>query len=58
MREFTCQCEWLYVVGKRKVYGPIFVDDISAVCAHMMTREDFDEEYPHCARVFEKGLKG
>lgn len=55
MKLFKCTCGWSYIVGKRKVYGPIFGPPTTAIavrdasCAHMMTRDEFKGGYGDCA---------
>jgi hypothetical protein len=55
VRLFACCCEWSYVIGKRRVYGPIYrcgIGDFPEMLAssqRMMTREQFEDEYADCA---------
>jgi len=52
---FTCCCGWSYVVGKKRVYGPIYSMGIGTYpsglspCQRMMTREAFEDQYADCA---------
>jgi hypothetical protein len=45
MKMFTCQCKWTFLVGKKKVYGPIYEGSSPRV----MPRKEFDELYADCA---------
>jgi hypothetical protein len=54
MRLFRCCCGWSYVIGRKKVYGPIYPMGIGtypgalANTQRMMTREQFAENYADC----------
>lgn len=50
MNVFDCKCGYRSIVGKKKVYGPIFVDRtrVDASAARMMTTEEFHEGYADC----------
>lgn len=58
MNLLKCECDWSYVVGNRRVYGPIYPIGIGqfpnalSVSQHMMTRSQFEEEYGDCAAYF------
>lgn len=58
---FTCTCDWVYVVGRREVFGPMFrnsAEDASRGwhVGRMMTREQWADEYADCAYRLELGL--
>ncbi len=58
MIEFKCVCEWVYIVGKKKVFGPIFdgpSDNPYPGLKHvgsMMSREEWENSYGDCAYNF------
>ena len=60
MRKFTCTCEYVFIVGKKRVFGPMF----SGPGEHqhywhvgrMMSREQFEDEYSDCAYRLDQGL--
>lgn len=56
MKIFECQCKFKFIIGNKKVWGPIF-DDGNALAAHMMTLEEFEEQYGDCMTDFEKTKK-
>ena len=54
MNEFTCTCGWQYIIGKKKVYGPIWHQPSHGelmLCGkgRMMSREVFEDDYADCA---------
>jgi hypothetical protein len=58
MKPFTCCCEWSFVVGRKRVYGPVYQVGLPGHfsgprgCMHvggMMTRAEFEENYSDCA---------
>lgn len=57
MHVFDCECEWRFVVGDDRVYGPIFrgpgehKDYFSR--GRLMTREEFEDDYADCAYRYE-----
>jgi hypothetical protein len=57
---FTCTCEWVFVVGRKRVFGPMFPGpgEHNAYwhVGRMMTREQFADEYADCAYRFSKGI--
>jgi hypothetical protein len=50
----VCHCKWIFIIGKKAVYGPIFGDDRDASCARMMTRREFKEGYGDCHRDYKR----
>jgi hypothetical protein len=63
VKYFICtDCGWAYVVGKKRVYGPIFeagIEDYPALLSqvqHMMKRDEFENGYPDCAARFTRAL--
>jgi hypothetical protein len=51
VKYFTCpDCEWSYVIGKKRVYclGPNYPGSWQ----HMMTRAEFEYEYADCASCY------
>lgn len=56
MREFICTCDWMFIVGRKRVFGPVF----KAPGEHqaywhvgrMMTRKQFKDQYGDCAARF------
>lgn len=59
MEKFQCNCSWIFLVGKKKVFGPIWPNDGSSRSdkleigtGHFMTHDQWAEEYD-CARIFE-----
>lgn len=59
MKLFRCCCGWSYVIGKKKVYGPIYKMGIGTYptalsnTQRMMTREQFEDENSDCAACLE-----
>ena len=51
MEVFTCECGWTWVVGKKKVFGPIYEDN-QAHNAVMQSREIWQEGYS-CSTSYE-----
>lgn len=55
MRMYECRCGWSYVVGKKRVYGPIYRTGIGdfpndlAPSQRMMTRKEWKDRYGDCA---------
>lgn len=55
MRYFTCCCDWSYVIGKKKVYGPIWpigigtYPDALSNSQRIMSHEMFKEGYSDCS---------
>lgn len=47
MKLFTCHCKWQFLIGKKKVFGPIF-EDRSADSARIMPYEEFKDGYGDC----------
>lgn len=47
MKLYTCNCKWSFIIGKNRVYGPIF-EDKSAEAARIMTRAEFNAGYSDC----------
>ena len=54
---FECCCHWSYVVGRKRVFGPIYPVGLPghftgrSGCMHvgrMMTREEFADYYSDC----------
>ena len=61
MTRFTCTCTWMFIIGKRRVYGPIWLLGLPGHprchnTGRMMSRKRFTEEYSDCAYRFEQGL--
>jgi len=65
MREFTCTCTWRFIVGKKRVFGPVFEMGLPGHFSgrtgcyhvgHMMSREEFEDEYADCAYRFRQGM--
>lgn len=66
MKEFLCKCGWIYIVGKKNVYGPIYTigpgPDSPFPSVHnrcyskgqLMTREVFDDAYADCAARYDR----
>jgi hypothetical protein len=50
MISFRCQCRFTYIVGKKKVYGPIMDNDAS--CARIMKYNYFINQYNDCYRYW------
>lgn len=46
MRFYTCNCKWSYVIGRRKVFGPLYPDSVP----RMMSRKEFKLWYGDCTR--------
>ena len=61
MVEFECSCKWRFIVGKQKVFGPIFSGPGEHAAYHavgrMMSREQFEDEYADCAARYAKLVK-
>lgn len=59
---FKCTCNWAFVVGKRKVYGPIYEMGIGTYphalnnSQRIMRRADWADEFSDCAYRFDKGM--
>jgi hypothetical protein len=58
MTLFKCCCDWSFVIGKKKVFGPIYPVGLPghftgpSGCMHvgrMMPRAEFDDAYADCA---------
>lgn len=55
MRLFECCCKWKYIIGSKKVYGPIYpagigeFPELLSNTQRMMSREQFEDEYADCA---------
>lgn len=55
MKDFTCCCDWRFIVGRRQVYGPIYsmgigeFPDLLATSQRLMSMERFRDEYADCA---------
>jgi hypothetical protein len=54
---FDCTCKWRFIVGKKRVYGPIYPIGLPGHyngehgChsrGRMLTREEFEENYSDC----------
>lgn len=58
MRQFTCTCDWIFIIGKKRVFGPIFRGPGEHQhywhVGRMMSREDFEDQYADCAYRFGK----
>lgn len=64
MLVFDCECRYRFIVGKKHVYGPIFSHDLPGhftgdpggcyTRGKMMTREEFEDDYPDCAGGLER----
>jgi hypothetical protein len=59
---FDCPCKWRFLVGKKKVYGPIYAHDLPGhftgpsgchTQGRMMSREQFEDDYADCAYRFQ-----
>jgi hypothetical protein len=64
VKYFICTgCGWAYVVGKKRVYGPIFaagIGDYPALLSpvqHMMKRDEFENRYSDCAARFTRAAE-
>lgn len=57
MRVFKCRCNWTWIIGKKRVYGPIFEDN-DAGCARLRAVEDWREEYADCAAHLDRQHRG
>jgi len=51
MKEFTCGCGWKYIVGKRRVYGPLYE---KSATHRMMTIEDWRLQYGDCWAAYNR----
>jgi hypothetical protein len=55
MRLFACCCGWSWVIGKRKVYGPVYamrIGDYPQALSNtqrMMMRKDWEGEHGDCS---------
>ena len=58
MRVFDCCCKWRFVIGRKRVYGPIYAIGLPGhytgpqgchTQGRMMTREEFDDWYADCS---------
>lgn len=55
MKLVTCCCNWSYVIGRKKVYGPIWAaglgeyPDLLNSTQRIMPRSRFEGDYADCA---------
>jgi hypothetical protein len=60
MRDFTCTCDWRFIVGRKRVFGPLFTGpgehQMFWHVGQMMTRDEFEQAYSDCAYRLKKGL--
>lgn len=49
MRVFDCQCGWRYIIGETHVYGPLWDQGWNKNIGHLMTKEQFADDYSDCA---------
>lgn len=51
MKVWTCRCEWTWVIGKNKVFGPIFEDN-TASTARLQPRKLWQDLNSDCAAQY------
>lgn len=58
MKPFMCCCGWSYVIGKKRVYGPIYemgIGDFPKALSNtqrLMNRAAFEDQYADCAACY------
>lgn len=66
MKVHDCCCQWRFIIGKRRVYGPIYAIGLAGhftgptgchTQGRMITRMQFDIEYADCSACFDGAHK-